>query len=143
MVNKMKKWMVIAITIVLAALAFSLSPVLWPRHAGEVSPTSIQIGLLIFVSAIEAIAFGFGIALIFIAAPRLRAVRPEAKSRTGWALASIIWLLISWWPHDNWHASIGENYGALIALEYGFHLTLIIAGLIITNYFLKNLREKI
>ncbi len=52
------------------------------------------------------------------------------------------WMLVSWWPHDNLHVHNGMNLQGLLYIEYGFHLTLIIASLILTYGFLTSLKEQ-
>jgi len=39
-----------------------------------------------------------------------------------------LWLLGNWWVHDALHITTGMNPTALLWIEYGFHVTLIIAG---------------
>ena len=50
---------------------------------------------------------------------------------------SIGWLLISWWPHDNVYSHNGEDMQGLLYIEYGFHVTLMAAGLILAYSFLR------
>ncbi len=44
---------------------------------------------------------------------------------------SIGWLLISWWPHGHQHQHNGDDMQGLLYKEYGFHATLMLAGLIV------------
>ncbi|MGH2522515.1 MAG: hypothetical protein ACRDH2_08425 [Anaerolineales bacterium] len=39
------------------------------------------------------------------------------------------------------HTHIGWEYNGLLAIEYGFHVTLMIAGLVVAYFFLTLLRE--
>ncbi len=128
---------VIIITLAIGLVAFFIGPILWPPMSG-VEPTSLQLPFFIFLSALEALLFGFGIALIYIALPYLKKVPKIYKTKTYLAFISLIWLLISWWPHDNLHKMIGLDMGKLLLIEYGFHFTLIIASLILTYYFLDS-----
>ncbi len=54
---------------------------------------------------------------------------------------AIGWLLVSWWPHDNLHIHVGNDMQGLLYIEYGFHVTLMICGLIVAYGFLAFLRE--
>ena len=49
------------------------------------------------------------------------------------------WLLVSWWPHDNLHIHTGSLQG-LLYIEYGFHMTLILSGLVLAYSFLSLMR---
>ena len=62
-----------------------------------------------------------------------------AGSASDWLVFfSAAWGLVSWWPHDNMHrVMMMGDYWGLIRLEYGFHLTLIIAGVLIASYLWK------
>lgn len=119
-----------ALTVVCAVAAFLLSPVIWPTPAGMPMPDSTQTIFLIGVSAIEAIGFGIGIAFLV-------SLWKYMRGRDTWdwlTYISAAWLLISWWPHDNFHrvTAMGD-YWQLIRLEWGFHFTLIVAGVIVAS----------
>ena len=64
--------------------------------------------------------------------------RPDSRA----AHLSIAWLLSNWWPHDSLHIHNGLNLGGLLGIEYGFHITLMIAGLIVAYFFLTLLRQE-
>ena len=55
---------------------------------------------------------------------------------------SLTWILVQWWAHSSLHQSIGEDMGALLGIEYGFHVTIMLASLIIINFFVTVLRER-
>ena len=55
---------------------------------------------------------------------------------------SIGWLSVSWWPHGHLHQVVGENLEELLYIEYGFHVTAIIAGLLLAYGFLLLLRQQ-
>jgi hypothetical protein len=125
---------VILITLIFGIISFILSPILWQSSPDLIPPNNL-LPYYIFISAIESLTFGFGIAFIYIAWPNLKKVPNKDKTRTYLAFISLLWLLISWWPHDNFHRMNGMNLQGLIYIEYGFHLTIIIASLILTYYF--------
>ena len=66
----------------------------------------------------------------------LKNIPQESKNKTVPTYYALSWLLISWWPHDNFHIHNGMNAQGLLYIEYGFHLTLLIASLILANYFI-------
>ncbi len=49
--------------------------------------------------------------------------------------------MVSWWPHDNMHIHNDENMQGLLYIEYGFHATLMLTGIILAYCFLSILRE--
>jgi hypothetical protein len=61
------------------------------------------------------------------------------RSTGDWlVLLSAAWLLISWWPHDNLHRTMMMgDYWQLIRIEWAFHFTLIVAGVIVASYIWK------
>lgn len=137
--NKTLKFSVV--TVIVAVVAFSLSHIIWPDPLSALPPNDVQRPFFVLLEIIEAIAFGFGISfLLFVWKPISRAFENSWLARL--AFFSADWLLLSWWPHDNMHRITQRgNYTALLKIEYGFHLTLIIAGFILA-YFLWVLCEK-
>jgi hypothetical protein len=133
----MKPWIkVLIITLVFGIVSFLLGPVLWPMAEGGPQPVGAQLPLLIGVSIIESIAFGIGIAFLLLGWPLVRKVAHGSKL-AAWSLyIGAAWYMISWWPHDRFHMSMEHgDYWMLIKLEYGFHVTLIIAGALIAYAF--------
>ena len=128
------------LAVVLAALAFILSPNgplggFWPPHPHLPAPNTAQLPLLILLNLIEVAAFEIGIAFLFFAWPAMRAIAPASLGLTRAAHLSIAWLLFSWWPHDSLHVSNGMELEGLIVIEYVFHVTLMIGGIILAWFF--------
>ena len=137
------KWL--AITIVLAVIAFLASPngplgVFWRPSPDFPQPTDAQLPLFILLNAIEALAFGFGVAFLIFGYPLVQTVLPASRGMRIATYLSLAWLLVSWWPHDSLHVANGTNMSGLLAIEYGFHVTVMAAGAILACYFL-NLRR--
>lgn len=95
----------ILVTVIVAAVAFSLGPVLWPASAGEGGPTGLQLPFFIAISALESVAFGLGIAFLLFGWPWVQCVAQGSKKMAVALYLSIAWQLVSWWPHDNMHIS--------------------------------------
>src|SRR3954471_14729002 len=118
------------LTVVAAVGSFLLSRVIWPDMAGMPIPDSMQLPFLIAISAIESLAFGIGIAFLV-------SVWPFMRGRNAWdwlTYISAAWLLVSWWPHDNMHrVNMMGDYWGLIRIEWIFHFTLIVAGVIVAS----------
>jgi hypothetical protein len=139
----MKTWIKALITTFFFGVpAFVLGPVIWPpaAHAPELS--SAQLPFAIAVFAIEALAFGLGISFLTLGLPVVRRVSEGSRARAWAAYLSIGWLLVSWWPHDNLHMHVGEDPQSLLYLTYGFHLTLLLAGLVLALSFLSTIRQQ-
>ena len=125
------KWLVV--TLVLAVIAFLASPNgplggFWRPSADFPQPTDAQLPLFILLNVAEALAFGLGISFLIFGYPLVQTILPASNGLTLGAHLSIAWLLFSWWPHDSLHVANGLNLSGLLAIEYGFHVTLMVAG---------------
>ncbi len=136
----MKTWMkVLFVTALFGVPAFLLGPVIWPPAAGGPEPSAGQLPFFVVLLAIEALAFGLGISFLAFGLPLVRKAAGGSRLRA-WAMyLSIGWLLVSWWPHDNLHIHT-ESLQGLLYIEYGFHMTLILSGLVLAYSFLSLIR---
>lgn len=139
------KWS--AVTLVLAIVAFLASPNgplggFWRPSPDFPQPTDAQLPLFILLNATEALAFGFGIAFLIFGYPLVQTMSHASRGMAIAAYLSVAWLLVSWWPHDSLHITNGTNMSGLIAIEYGFHVTVMAAGVILVCYFLNMLRGR-
>lgn len=137
----MKTWIkVLIITFVVGIPAFFIGPLLWTPHP-DVKPTPVQFPFFMFLSAVESLALGIGVAFLIFGWPLVKKASSDAKNRTLAMYISIAWLLVSWWPHDNWHIHNGLNEQGLLYIDYTFHMTIIITSFILAYYFIFNLQE--
>jgi hypothetical protein len=139
----MKTWIKAStITILFGVPAFVLGPVIWPptAHGPELSGAQVPFAIAIF--AIEALAFGLGISFLALALPVVRKVANGSSVRAWATYLSVGWLLVSWWPHDNLHMHVGEDPQGLLYLTYGFHMTLLLGGLVLAFSFLSTIRQQ-
>jgi len=136
----METWMkVLFVTTLFGVPAFLLGPVIWPSAAGGPEPSAGQMPFFVVLFAIEALAFGLGISFLAFGLPLVRKAA-SGSMLTAWSMyLSIGWLLVSWWPHDNLHIHT-ESLQGLLYIEYGFHVTLILSGLVLAYSFLSLLR---
>ena len=137
----MKTWIKASIiTALFGVPAFVLGPVIWPpaAHGPELSAAQLPFAIAIF--AIEALGFGLGISFLALGLPAVRRAADGSRARAWAAYLSIGWLLVSWWPHDNLHMHVGEDPRGLLFLTYGFHLTLLLSGLVLALSFLSTMR---
>jgi hypothetical protein len=99
-------------------------------------PSDTQLPFFIVLGIVEALVLGLGVAFLAFGWPLVS--RLATSRRMAWAsFLSIGWLLVSWWPHDGLHRSNGMDIGRLLLIEYGFHMTLMIAGLILAYNFVS------
>jgi hypothetical protein len=131
----------IVTTIVLAIPAFLLGRMIWPDVPGAMAPLGIQLPLFMFISALEAVAFGIGVSFVIYGWSLVKRVMPADAHGAKLVFVSIAWLLVSWWPHDNMHRANGMDMAGLLRIEYIFHLTLIVASAIVAYYFWKYLER--
>lgn len=141
--NRAKTALLIAPFAVVGFLLEGPAPIgrlLWPPAEMPVTPTQAQMLALMGTGVVEAIGFGIGCAFLIQAYP---AVRRAAGSKA-LAVASYIsigWLLVNWVPHDSLHMHIGMDINGLIALEYGFHATLILAAAVTSVFAMRMWRS--
>ncbi|MEW5939291.1 MAG: hypothetical protein AB1750_06505 [Chloroflexota bacterium] len=139
------KWLIA--TLALAAIAFLSSPSgplgsFWRPSPDVPPPAGAQLLLFLLLNVAEALAFGMGVSFLVFGYPAVQRVLPRAKGLAFAAYLSIVWLLANWWPHDSLHIANGTNVGGLLAIEYAFHVTLIVAGAILATFFLALARRQ-
>jgi hypothetical protein len=135
------KWIVV--TVVLGVLAFltgvngPLGPAVfgWHPAPGMAEPVGIQLPLFMLLGLMEALAFGFGVAFLLFGYPWVRSAGPAPVPLARLAHLSIAWVLINWWSHDSFHIANGLALGGLLVIEYAYHVTLMLAGVIAAAWF--------
>lgn len=97
-------------------------------------PSSELIPFFIIYSVFESLAFGIGMAFLILYWKQFSSHRL--------VFLSVVWMLVSWWPHDNFHRTLAhDNFLGLLGLEYGFHLTLILAAIVVARYLLRTVKK--
>jgi len=133
---------VLVVTVLVAILAFMLGPIIWPPAEGSPSPTATQIPFLLFLSLVQATVLGLGVSFLTFGLPVMRRISPESKVRA-WAMyLSIGYLMVSWWPHLNMHASNGIDFQGLLYIDLFFHLPLEVAGVALALSFISLMRSR-
>ena len=136
--NTWKKYLVVTLAVGLPATALSLP--LWPPQPGA-DPSPLQTALFFGIFAAEGLLFGFGVAFVLFGGPLVRAATGAAGVRSWPVFVSLAWTLLSWWPHDGFHrASPLGDLDATLHIDYAFHLTLIVAAVVMARFFLATLR---
>ena len=110
----------------------------WGVEEGDTDPTGGALAALISAQLVEFVAFGVGLAWI---AYGWQIVRRLSEPLAVPTFIAIAWSLVSWAPHSAFHQSLGEeNWGGLAAIEWGFHVTLVISAFIIAMFVWRALR---
>jgi hypothetical protein len=129
------------ITVSVAVPAMALGPVFFPASSDWPVPEGRQLLLLGGFAAIEALALGLAVAFLVLGWPIVRRIVGPSRPPTLAAYLATAWLLGNWWLHDNLHLTNGANINGLIAIEYAFHATLIVAGGIVGWQLLRSADE--
>ena len=145
-INTLHWKLALAATLVLTVLAVLANPSgplgsFWRPAADMPTPAGAELPFAILLKIAEGLTFGLGISFLAFGYPLVRAISPASLGVTRAAHVSIAWLLFNWWPHDSLHIANGMNLGGLLAIEYAFHITLMIAGAILAAFFLTLLRR--
>lgn len=140
----MKTWMkVLLVTLLVGIPSIPLGQLIWQAAPDTMNmgpePTGLQIVFLIGVSVFEGLGLGLGVAFLIFGYPLVQRLADGSRPLALATQLSIAWWLVSWWPHDNLHRTMGSDYSALIAVEYGFHITLMIAAAIVAYAFIRAL----
>ena len=122
--------------------AFFLGPVLFPPADMGVEPTAGQIPFFIFLAVGDALLLGLGAAFLLFGFPVIRKVSPDSRVRALAMYLSIGYLMVSWWPHLNMHASNGIDFHGLLYIDLLFHLPLEVAGVALALSFISLMRSR-
>jgi hypothetical protein len=134
--------MLVGVVVIVGLASFALTRVIWPDPAGVAGPPTNLLPGFVVLAVLESLLFGLGVVFLLTGfAPVRRAGRRRLLS---WAAyVGIAWMLLSWWPHDNLHRVLGhDNWSGLLGIEYGFHVTLIVASIVVATYFVDTLRSR-
>ncbi len=135
----MSKSVAFGITLVAGIAAFLLSYALWPNPPGADQPPPGLVPFYMNESAAECVAFGLGLTFLLRGAQLLLTVNGRPHMLDVASYLAIGWLLANWWPHTNLHRVTGLDWYGLIWIEYGFHVTLIVAGAVLASAYVRGL----
>lgn len=136
------------ITLAIAVLAFlsnSVGPLggFWRPAADAPDPAGIQRAFFAVLLLVEAIALGLGVSFLLYGFPLVKAVGTASPVLTRAAHLAFAWLLLNWWAHDSLHLHNGMDVNGLLAIEFGFHFTIIVAGLVLISFLLVLWRNNV
>ena len=140
----MKTWIkVLGVTLIVAAPAFVLGPVLFVSPEGSPEPTAGQMPYFLLLALWDAMLLGLGVAFLLFGWPVIRRVSPDSRTRAYAMYLSIGWLMVSWWPHLNLHRhNEADNLQGLLYIDYGFHVPLMIAAIVLAYSFISIARGR-
>jgi hypothetical protein len=84
---------------------------------------------------------GLGLSFLIFGYPLIRAIGSASRGLTLATYFSVSWVLVQWWPHDSLHISAGLDLGKILAIDYIFHVTIMIASLITVAFFMTIIRQ--
>lgn len=118
-----------------------LGAMFWEPSSDLPVPVGAQLPLLMLYGLLAAVSFGVAAAFLIWGRP-LVARLGVSKGLTTAAHLAITWVLGNWVIHDSLHIFNGHNMWGLIAIEYAFHGTLIVAGVVLVWTMLSVARAK-
>ncbi|ONI74825.1 hypothetical protein ALI144C_39205 [Actinosynnema sp. ALI-1.44] len=132
--------LVLVLAVFIGFLAFVLTNVFWPGSTDLSVVPQPYAGLFTGLYAAECLALGLGIGFLLLGRGRLtRMGRPPWL--TTLAHLSVVWLLVAWWPQDNFYRLAAKtDWGRQAALVYGFNVTLMIAAAVLVAFALRERR---
>jgi O-antigen/teichoic acid export membrane protein len=90
----------------------------------------------------DALSLGAAVSFLIFGYPLVAAIGTASKGLTFAAYLAIVWVLGNWWAHDSLHIHHGPELVPLLSIEYGFHVTVGIAGAILAVFFVKALNQR-
>lgn len=131
------RWRIATITAAIAMVSIPLSLLVFhPVLPGGRSMPVAVIPFFLGMKIVEGLALGAGICFVLLGWRLLRRTG-ESRALTVLAYLSISWYLVNWWLHDNLHAVNGQNLSGLLAIEYAFHFTLMVAAGVLAVFFYR------
>jgi hypothetical protein len=136
---------VVIVTLILTIAGFLTEPngplgAFWAPARDVPQALGAQVPLFMLLGTLEALAFGLGVSFLLFGYASLKAIPSVSAPMARAAHLSISWLLLNWWAHDSLHLHNGMNLNGLLGIEYGFHVTLIAAGVVLARFFVAIVR---
>src|SRR3569833_1753915 len=130
----------LVVAVLVAFVAFLVTDLLWPGSTDRSAVPQPWSTLFVGLYLAECLAFGVGGGFLFFGRGRL-----SRLGRPGWlttlAHLAIVWLLVAWWPQDNFYRLAAKtDWGRQAALVYGFNVTLMIAAAVLVVFAVRDRR---
>lgn len=128
---------VLAVPVAIAA--FLITDLLWP-HSTDLSGVPQPWAALFFgLYVAECLSFGLGIVFLLLGRPALGR-SGSTRGLTTAAHLAITWLLVAWWPQDNFYRLAAKtDWPRQAALVYSFNITLMIAAAVVVLFVFSRL----
>lgn len=127
--------------LVLGVAAMILTGLLWPGSTDLTGVPGPWAFLFFVLYLCECAAFAAGVMFLFGGRQRM-ASRGRGRALTTAAHLSVSYLLIAWWPQDNFYRLASkQDWPRQAALVYAFNVPLMIAALIVAGYVLRGPRS--
>nr|WP_042196897.1 hypothetical protein [Kibdelosporangium sp. MJ126-NF4] len=130
----------LALAAFVAVIAFIMTNVFWPGSTDLSVVPQPYAGLFTGLYVAECLSFGLGISFLLFGRGRLtRMGRPPWL--TALAHLSVVWLLVAWWPQDNFYRLAAKtDWARQAVLVYGFNVTLMVAAAVLVAFALRERR---
>jgi len=144
----MKTWVkILIVTMAVAIPAFLLEPNsplggFWAPHPAMPAPTGVLVPFFMLLGVLDALSLGVAVSFLIFGYPLVASIGASSRGLTFAAHLAIVWVLGNWWAHDSLHIHHATDLVPLLGIEYGFHVTLMIAGAILAVFFVKALSQK-
>ncbi|MDT0542631.1 MULTISPECIES: AMP-binding protein [Streptomyces] len=115
-------------------LSLMLTDALWPYSTDLSLVPNPWAALFTGLYVCESLAFGLGMGFLFAGRP-LVARHGRSPALTSAAHLAVVWLLIAWWPQDNYYRLAAKtDWARQAALVYAFNVTLMIAAAVVVAF---------
>jgi hypothetical protein len=114
----------------------------WAPNPHIPAPTGGLVPFFIVLGLFDAFSLGAAISFLIFGYPLVASLGASSRGWTFAAYLAIAWVLGNWWAHDSLHIHNGFDLIPLLRIEYGFHVTLMIAGAVLAVFFVKALGQK-
>ncbi|MFJ2649932.1 AMP-binding protein [Streptomyces sp. NPDC087420] len=112
-------------------LSFALTDVFWPGATDRTGIPGPWSGLFGLLYVIEGVAFGVGAGFL-LAGRRGMVRRGGPGALTTLAHLAVVWLLVAWWPQDNFYRLAAKrDWERQAALVYAFNVPLMLAAAVV------------
>ncbi len=133
---------VAGITLICTVVTLALGQKIWTSPARAATPPAQLLPFFVPLGAAMSVLFGLGVSFLVFGYRLLTRAR-QPLWLTYAAYLSIAWLMLSWWPHGNLHRVMPPGaWVQLLYVDYGFHISLMVATAIVALFFIRVLRAE-
>lgn len=120
----------VSLTLIFTFLAWIFTGVFWPGSTDLSQVPQPWATLFGGLYLCENLSFGAGMAFLFCGRGRMNRLG-RSRLLTSAAHLAVVWLLVAWWPQDNFYRLAAKtDWPRQAALVYGFNVTLMAAAVL-------------